>query len=181
MEPTKSEVAVCKFMSEYSAERIEKIECLTWDLLSEVYGKEPVVPPIDLNRVANYLGLEIWQGSFQDERIVGAYDKTERTIYLAEDIPYVRKAFTMGHEIGHFLLHEQRPKETFYRCDMDAVEEENKLEEQEANWFSASLLMPRRVVRSLWLATKDSTEVARMCGVSSLAAHYRLANLGLLS
>jgi len=35
-------------------EQIEKIECVTWDLLLEVYGQETVVPPIDLNRVANY-------------------------------------------------------------------------------------------------------------------------------
>lgn len=163
-------------------EQIEKIECVTWDLLLEVYGEEElVVPPIDLNRIAQHLGIEIQQGSFQNDQIAGAYDKGKRTVYVGETLSYVRKAFTVGHEIGHFFLHDDKPKETFYRRDMDSIEDENRVEEQEANWFAASLLMPRRVVTDLWLATKDSSEVARRCAVSSLAAHYRLKNLGLLN
>jgi len=163
-----------------SKEKIEKIECMTWDLLIDVYAEDKIIPPIDLNLIVEKAGLSIRQGVFDNSDIAGAYDKEGKIIYLNENDSYFRKAFTVGHELGHFYLHDDKPLETFFRLDMQRIEEEDRVMEQEANWFAASLLMPRSVVMSLWRATKDLNEVSRRCAVSSLAAHFRLKNLGLL-
>lgn len=173
-------LGVGSMLTRLANDRMEQIECVTWDLLQEVCFGEIIVPPVDLNRIATFLQLVICQGDFSDDQIAGAYDRVSKTIYVSEGISIVSKDFTVAHEIGHFLLHASRLKETFYRKDMSLIGGENCIQEQEANWFAACLLMPRWVVTQLWLATRDVTDVACRCGVFSLAAHYRLKNLGLL-
>jgi hypothetical protein len=53
-----------------------------------------------------------------------------------------RRRFTIGHELGHYLLHRKRYPNGIH-CDEAAVDGRNGvLIEQEANAFSATLLMP---------------------------------------
>lgn len=53
-----------------------------------------------------------------------------------------RKRFTIGHELGHYLLHRKRFPEGL-RCDEAAVDGRvGEAVEREANAFSATLLMP---------------------------------------
>jgi Zn-dependent peptidase ImmA (M78 family) len=163
-----------------SRDKIEKIECMTWDLLLDVYGKVNVIPPIDLNRLVENAGLTIKQGVFQNNDISGIYVRNEGIIYLNENHAYVRKAFTVAHELGHFYLHQEKTNETFKRENMEMLDDETMEQEREANWFAASILMPRTIVKRLWNAIQDVEEVARRCAVSSLAAHYRLKNLGII-
>ncbi len=161
-------------------DKIEEIECMTWDILVDAYGKEDVVPPIQLNLIIEFAGLTLKQGRFQEEDVSGAYDKSNKTIYIKENDSYARKAFTVAHELGHFYLHDSKPYETFFRYDIDRIEKEERILEQEANCFAASLLMPKPVITVLWRAIGDINEIAKRCDVSSTAAHYRLKNLGLL-
>ena len=161
--------------------KIEYIECFTWDLLKDIYKDDVIIPPIDLDRLANNAGIEIKQGNFENPEISGAYEKNKKIIYINESDSYVRKAFTFAHELGHFYLHKNKPTETFFRSDMQSIEEEHRQVEQEANWFAASILMPKKPLVQLWDFTRDIQELARRCEVSSLALHYRLKNLGLLN
>lgn len=163
-----------------SQDRIDQIECQTWDLLVEAYNDYPIVPPIDLNRLVAMAGLQIKQGEFLNKDISGGYDKANRVIYINATESYARKAFTTAHELGHFYLHNAMPKEIFFRQCMQSLEGESRVIEQEANWFAASLLMPKPAITELWYLVRDIQELARRCGVSTLALHYRLKNLGLL-
>jgi hypothetical protein len=63
-----------------------------------------------------------------------------------------RRRFTIGHELGHWFLHQDEQASLFCRhgaVDPDARGERPPLDpiEEEANWFAASLLMPAELVR----------------------------------
>ena len=163
-----------------SKQKIDEIECFTWDLLKDVSHGDNIIPPIDLNRVAKFCGIIIKQGMFQDPNISGAYDKESKTIYLSDRDTYQRKAFTTAHELGHFFLHKAIPFETFYRSDMQAIDDDKRGMEQEANWFASSLLMPKPVFTAMFSITQDFTELSRRFCVSATAARYRAQNLGLI-
>lgn len=61
-----------------SKDKIKKIECMTWDLLIDVYAEDKIIPPIDLNLIVGKAGLCIRQGVFTNSEIAGAYDKKEK-------------------------------------------------------------------------------------------------------
>ena len=163
-----------------SKDQMEKIECQTWDLLLEVYKETQVIPPIDINKVIEHSGLSLRVGSFKDPTTEGAYDQKRKIIYVERNAPYERQVFTVAHELGHFYLHQSKPIEVFYRKDLPGFDEDDSTEEQEANWFAASLLMPRNLLKVISNLTNDTTEISRRFSVSSSAAYYRLKNLGYL-
>ena len=67
-------------------------------------------------------------------------------IRVRQDIPEVgRKRFAVGHEIGHWILHEKISQ--FLACTTEdlAATYKNSDPELEANYFSSELLMPERL------------------------------------
>lgn len=161
-------------------EKIREIEGKAHDVLIDAYGSEPVAPPIDLSKIVTRFAMSIKQGDFGRADISGAYDRKNRTIYIAQNDHYSRQAFTIAHEIGHYLLHESKNEETFFRVDALKFNGQKPAMEQEADWFAAALLMPKRLVERLWVATFDIERMARLFRVSYSAMDYRLKNLGLL-
>lgn len=97
-----------------------------------------------------------------------------------------RMRFTIGHELGHFVMH-QRGQETIF-CRRDEGEPGRVLEptprsplELEANAFSAALMMPAGIVRAQ-LGTKQTGEeavatVTTRFQVSDKAARRRVEDL----
>jgi Zn-dependent peptidase ImmA (M78 family) len=84
-----------------------------------------------------------------------------------------RRTFTLAHELGHYLLH---TASTQYRIDkfnyqLDTPEAQ---EETEANYFAASLLMPKTKFIEIWNKTKNIKAIADFFGVSEAAAINRL-------
>jgi Zn-dependent peptidase ImmA (M78 family) len=160
--------------------RINIIENIARDVLVEAYQKsdEKLTPPIKLKKVLKANNLDLQLVTFKKEEILGAYDKTEKAIYVAENETYTRKAFTIAHELGHFFLHQQRDADFFYRAEALQMEQD-AIEETEANAFAAALLMPKNLVKRYWEQFKSTTIIAYMFKVSHIAAHYRLVNLGL--
>lgn len=160
--------------------RREEIERLTMDILADAYGGHDIVPPVDLVRIVKKYGLNLFSGQFVDANVDGAFNRDKRAIYVKEDAPYVRQAFTIAHELGHYILHQDKEVETFYRRDSMFLSKEERAMEQDANCFAASLLMPKSLVISYWNTLKDVDELAYRFQVSSEAAYWRLKNLGLL-
>jgi len=158
--------------------RIVEIENLTQEMLSNTYGKEEVTPPIDIGAVLEKQGLKLKTGKFHDVSVSGAYDRGENTIFVSERESYKRQSFTVAHELGHHILHAAREKEVFYRHQALQLDIQDQPEEQEANWFAASILMPRDIVRRFWNVTKDIDNLASLFGVSSQAMYWRVKNLG---
>lgn len=160
---------------------ITNIEAKAYDLLFSAYGNvEALHPPINLAEVLNKLSLTLKVGNFKDSSISGYYDQSTKTIYISEDEPYSRQIFTIAHEIGHYLLHQDKQSDVFYRLDAIQLEKQDKQEEQEANWFAASLIMPKSLVVMYWNVLKDAEKMANLFQVSHLAMSWRLKNLGLL-
>jgi Zn-dependent peptidase ImmA (M78 family) len=157
------------------------IEATTKDILLSVYASlEDVEVPVNLNLILKNSGLDVKEGQFKEPEIAGAYDKANKTIYVAQKEPYTRKSFTIAHELGHFFLHSNVPSEVFYRNQITNLTQEDKKIEAQANWFAASLLMPEHLVKKYWeLTNHNIDELATIFNVSPTALYYRLKNLEL--
>lgn len=97
-------------------------------------------PPVSVNDIARRLGVEVLFKS--NPGWEGAMDSTidPPVIWVNSDNHPVRQRFTVGHELGHILLH---PLGQLFR-DRTFAEPGDRLE-HEANEFAAAILMP------LWL------------------------------
>jgi Zn-dependent peptidase ImmA (M78 family) len=159
---------------------IDRIESAANELILQAYEDTPnIALPIDIAKIAASVGLAIKEGNFGREDISGAFDRAAKTIYIASEEPYRRKAFTIAHEIGHYILHKDKENEVFYRSDATAfLKSEKPPEETEADWFAASLLMPRDMVNKYAPFTESLDKLATIFGVSKPAMFFRLKSLG---
>lgn len=162
-------------------ETIFEIENKAKDVLIDAYEGQEILPPIDINKVAKKYGVTIKEGLFKDASVSGMYRKAEKTIYVSGNDSYARKVFTIAHELGHFLLHENKDLETFYRQDALKIGSRKMPEESEADCFAASLLMPRDLIMKFWNVIKDIDVMADSFQVSRTAMYWRLNNLGLIN
>ena len=158
------------------------IECLTRDILRETYReREEMIPPIDLNKIADSTGLKIMAGESSNPNLVGTYDRQKRLITVKKSDPLFRKMFTVAQALGYYYLHSDNSSETFYRHHQDFLEahpEDNR--ESEVNWFAASLLTPKRIFILFGKFIGNIDALAECFGVSSTVCYYRLKHLGMI-
>jgi Zn-dependent peptidase ImmA (M78 family) len=149
------------------------------DDLVKVSGQSSL--PIDLSLIA---GLEIPPVEFIGHTFSGDFDGTLRNVkghYVVlfnlkhgnQDTPRVR--FTIGHELGHYFNDEHRKRyedgmEHLSKISFSPTQNE---EEQKANLFSASLLMPKSLFEPLVI---DS-----LPGWDTIERLAKLANTSLIS
>jgi hypothetical protein len=107
--------------------------------------------PVDVTGLAEALGLSVWQddlpegisGKIFEDRLYGG--PSGYSIVVRTSDPYVRRRFTLAHEIAHFVLHQNRigsslSDDALYRSGLSTREE------VEANSMAADILMPRKLV-----------------------------------
>lgn len=101
-------------------------------------------------------------------------------IGVRKNAPFVRKRFTIAHELGHFLMHEG----TF----IDQTDISLNKTETEANCFASGLLMPETIIRKTYdqLAnfvpkTEICMEMAWIFRVSRKAMEVRFLELGFIT
>lgn len=160
-----------------SQDKILEIEAKASTILEAVF---PAVPlPVDLDKILKYYSIKLAVGSFKDDSIAGVFERSSQTIYISQFAAYPRNAFTIAHELGHFFLHIDKPAEVFYRLDADLINSpERDPMEAEANWFAASLLMPKsKVVEFDKVFHGDLDKMAVVFGVSKTAMYWRYRNL----
>lgn len=161
-----------------------KIDTNALELLEEIFGDiESIKLPINLDKIVDHCGLSVKQGQFADEELQGALDRQDATIYLSEDDSFEGKNFTLAHELGHYKLHEDIETDLFtmYQLKNILARRGEDLQEDQADEFAISLLMPQKLVRSLWEATnRDIESFSQIFGVPAVAAELRLRNLHLL-
>lgn len=168
-------------MSVLSRGDILGIEQKANDVLLSVYKEEKQIkPPVDISKILSANSFKVESGEFDDKNVAGYYDKKAKKISVSSDDIYQRQIFTVAHELGHFFLHSDKEEEAFYRTQIINLDSEKQKEEAEANWFAASLLMPRNLILKYWSLTKDIDLVAKIFGVSHTAAYFRLKNLQLV-
>jgi Zn-dependent peptidase ImmA (M78 family) len=146
------------------------------------------------NVLVDHADLKIYYTALDDSKVSGVilWKDGEYSILINNTKPATRQHFTLGHELGHYFLHQDILKDErgivdgddaldgpkiLYRSDDDKT---TRLE-VEANNFAASLIMPANLVRKAWEATLSIEECARIFQVSPIAMTVRLTKLGLVS
>lgn len=165
--------------------RYAYIERLAERLLAEAGVTEAPVP---VERMAEAQGCKITRAVLDDVSGILLRAPEGVTIGVNARHALTRRRFTVAHELGHLLLH--RGQEIRYdhhfrvslRSEVSSAGTD--LEEIEANFFAASLLMPdsmlRRDPRTAFIDMDDDaavSELARDYAVSRQAMALRLARL----
>jgi Zn-dependent peptidase ImmA (M78 family) len=168
--------------------RRRKIESLVESLLTE---NGITAAPVPVAKIAKAKGARIFVDSLEGDLSGFLYqDNDQAVIGVNTHHAVVRQNFTIGHELGHFLLHDQEPlhvdREFRVRLRNDVSSHGTDEAEREANFFAASLLMPRAFLDAD-LESEDDVDIldddflhglARKYGVSTQALMNRLKNLG---
>lgn len=168
--------------------RRRKIESLIRDLLEK---HRVTQAPVPVERIAKTTGARIFHQSLEDDISGFLYrDVTHAVIGVNTHHAPVRQNFTAAHELGHLLLHETETLHVDHgfrvRLRDDVSSQGTDEFEREANFFAASLLMPKEFLEADLAQTHyvdlfdDSLlhELSRKYGVSSQALVNRLKNLG---
>lgn len=158
------------------------------------YNPQNVAPFPYENVLANQKNLDIVFTDLEDSKVSGMtlYRDGHYTVLVNATKPTTRQNFTLGHELGHYFLHQEILKAEQGIIDSDAWldgpnilyrldDVETTRIETEANNFAASLLMPAQLVYKAWEATEDIEKCARIFQVSVVAMSVRLTRLGLVS
>lgn len=95
-----------------------------------------------------------------------------------------RKRFTIGHELGHYVMHQEEARPTIF-CRKVEVEEDpderdraSTATEREADAFAAAMLMPEHLIRDF--VEHNGTGIPALCaafGTSEKATRYRIEAL----
>lgn len=145
--------------------------------------------PIDPVKLANVLGVKVFNAKFSDDSISGLLARRGPTVTMlinASDSAS-RKRFTIAHEIGHKVLghfsgdseHADRVSDLFRFGPSGEASNDVQNAEVQANIFAASLLMPAFLIQEAWRSCKDTETLADQFMVSPEAMGYRLSTLGL--
>lgn len=149
--------------------------------------------PVPVEELAQTLGVEVRREPTDDDLSGFLYRDRKRKSAIvgvnANQHPN-RQNFTIGHELGHFLLHESDTLHVDRQFQIKLRSEASSKgvddEEKESNLFAAELLMPARFLRSdlekIDAFDLDDEEVvadlATKYSVSTQAMTFRLAYLG---
>jgi Zn-dependent peptidase ImmA (M78 family) len=129
-------------------------------------------PPVDVDDIA--ARLEVYVHRVAGMKTSGAVNSNARgaAIYVSEDDVPWRQRFTIAHELGHLMLHEEG---SLHHRDTTFT---GGPIEQQANAFAADLLMPFPMVMIAAQSTGGSPKrMARLFDVSEAAMSVRMANL----
>lgn len=161
--------------------------------LLKAHGIE--APPVEVEQIASMLGIRVQFEPAEDELsgfLLRDLNRQKAVIGVNDRHSDNRKRFTIAHELGHYLLHEQEKLhvDRQFRINWrDGTSKKGESEEEkEANLFAAELLMPVHFIQQdlseaeAFDLESDATinELAEAYKVSSQAMTFRLAYLGYL-
>lgn len=168
--------------------RRRKIHAMVETLLAENGITEAPVP---VSQIAKAQGARIFVDSLEGDLSGFLYrDKAQVVIGVNTHHHPNRQKFTIAHELGHLLLHDQEQLhvDRVFRVRLrnDVSSQGTDEAEREANFFAASVLMPKDFLETD-LANEQYVDLldegflqrlARKYGVSTQALLNRLKNLG---
>lgn len=114
----------------------------------------PKIPAIfDPRNVAEHCNLFFDERSRLDAaypggaEAAGIWDRDRSTILISTRYPYETQRFTAAHEVGHFVLHPNVGDRQMHReLPLNGPRPGRPVQEQEADYFAACLLMPRKAM-----------------------------------
>ena len=137
--------------------------------------------------------LEVYYLDLQDSDASGAvlFRNNSFDIVINTTRSETRQHFTLGHELGHYFLHQDILRQETGLIDGESYLDGSKVMyrldsgqrdqiEREANHFAACLLMPADLVQSAWEVSDDVEKMAELFRVSTVAMSIRLTELGLV-
>lgn len=135
-------------------------------------------PPVRITDIAQNYGLQIKVVDLSGyPGVAGFIDPQSRTIFVNKDDPPTRQAFTIAHELGHWLMHkkelESEPDKYAILYRKPLGEPNDDVVEKQANTFAASVLVPKNLLEK-YKDVKDHTTIADIFGVSPEVIGYRL-------
>lgn len=127
-------------------------------LVAEILRQNPQMPvPVpleDLARLAGISKIEAFTSDGFEGALIANATKSEGAIFYSNRGPRLRQRFTIGHELGHFLLPWHRQAK--FQCTAeDITSGGNKDWEIQANQFAAELLIPAPLVKTRLQKLKD--------------------------
>jgi Zn-dependent peptidase ImmA (M78 family) len=171
-------IAVSSFKDEYETNMIleKKRQTEIDDIINELLLNVGVSFPEDsIGILLSKLGIQYSVAADLPERISGVVFTREGNICVAanKQDTLKRRIFTLAHELGHIILkHPMDPNGEKYRLDQYNYSSEDN-DETEANYFAASLLVPKDKLQWALSQTRDISIVARYFGVSEIVIQNR--------
>lgn len=153
-----------------------KVDRAVATILNDFAIAEPPVNPV---QIARELGVRVVFVGLDNSAsgISGFYDCDENTIFVNKEEFPLRQTFTVAHELGHKIMHDDWAKSTEYRVLLrDSASQYNDFREKEANAFAAGLLMPRHMVEKYWRQLTVE-QMSRLFAVSVPVVKNRLSFL----
>ena len=144
------------------------------ELMSELDVSPP--PPVDVVKIAKDWGLAV-EYVLRPRGLHGRLILERAVIEVASRDHPNRQRFTLAHELGHYVL-EHNP--VFTDADSHSFEAPRGINESEANYFAAALLMPDEWVRKDWSNLQDAARMADLYQTSPEAMWRRLEELRLI-
>ena len=150
-----------------------------------------VAPPVPVEKLAKLKGAVVRYEPFQGQMSGLLYKSKaidQAIIGVNALDPGFRQRFTIAHELGHLLLHEdtdlQVDQHAFLAFRNLKSSSTNDPKEVEANQFAATLLMPEELLRQCVLDLEGDrdlensiSKLAQQFGVSEQAMTIRLTSL----
>jgi Zn-dependent peptidase ImmA (M78 family) len=163
-------------------------------MVTELLAKNGITEaPVPVSQIAKASGARIVVDSLEGDLSGFLYrDKKETVIGVNTHHSSTRQNFTIAHELGHMLLHDQGQLHIDHaflvRLRNDISSQGTDIAEREANFFAASLLMPKDFIEKDleaeefidFLDDKLLHDLARKYDVSTQALVNRLKNLGFI-
>lgn len=135
---------------------------------------------VPVGEICDKLGLSVEFKPLEDGHS-GYFDGKTKTIFVNDNYPATRNLFTIAHEIGHYILHNNQDE---MQNRFDAIHKYSALEikqEREANGFAGELLMPEYKIKEVFSEFRgEIKKIADFFGVSRQAIEVRAFNLGLI-
>ena len=107
-----------------------------------------IEPPVDVESIAGFLFLNIVQSDTREHHARAVLEHGEIRVNASDS--RTGRRFSIGHELGHYLLHEDGFVFSAHEeaeSELFAVDPDRELE-SEANYFSSVLLVPPQWLRS---------------------------------
>jgi len=141
-------------------------------------------PPVDPVVVAHELGINVRFVKFNHEnkKISGFFYAKRNEIFVNEEEDIYRQVFTIAHELGHKLLHDEWLKTNDYQVlwrDASLYDADDP-KEKEANCFAANLLVPKAMLKQYYQVA-NVEELSVLFGVSRQVITFRLKNEGFVT
>ncbi|HWP82321.1 MAG TPA: ImmA/IrrE family metallo-endopeptidase [Bacteroidota bacterium] len=131
----------------------------------------PLKLPIDIEQIASMMEYQVVRLTDVPDEFSAIVSTRDRLIGINAAHHRHRQRFSIGHELGHILLdHPPEAKRSRIQIDLD---------NREADYCAAALLMPKTIVREFAERTSNVTELSRVFDVSKEAMARRLKLLGI--